>query len=127
MNEQRSPGARAAPAYSGRRAQGCGSSRVGYQPGYSLPILAPGAAARMMATPADIAFLEQLIVGSTGVIVVLLGSILAYVVPGLGRLDGEMRTEFINVRKDISNLAAEIAFIRGQLAPRPEQVRGAEG
>jgi hypothetical protein len=61
----------------------------------------------MMATPADIAFLEQLIVGSTGVIVVLLGSILAYVVRRLGKLDGEMRTEFINVRKDVSNLAAD--------------------
>jgi hypothetical protein len=80
-----------------------------------------------MATPADIAFIEQLILGSTGVILVLLGSILAYVVRQLGKLDGEMRTEFISVRKDISNLASDVAFIRGQLAPRPEQVRRAEG
>jgi hypothetical protein len=80
-----------------------------------------------MVTHADIAFLEQLVMGSTGVIVVLLGSILAYVVRRLGRLDGEMRAEFTDVRKDISNLATDIAFIRGQLAPRPEQVRRAEG
>jgi 5-bromo-4-chloroindolyl phosphate hydrolysis protein len=99
----------------------------------------------MMVTHADIAFLEQLILGSTGVIVVLFGSILGYVVRRLGKLEtamlagfAEMRAEFVdvrketsaefvNVRKDISNLAADIAFIRGQLAPRPEQTRRAEG
>jgi len=87
-----------------------------------------------MVLPADLTVLELFITGSASVIVILLGSILAYLMRRLGRIENdmragfaEMRGEFITVRKDIATLAAYLAFIRGQLAPRPEQIRKAEG
>ena len=87
-----------------------------------------------MVFPADLSVLELFITGSASLIVILLGSILAYLMRRMGKMESDIRTGFaemrgvfITVRKDIATLAADLAFIRGQLAPRPEQIRKVEG
>jgi hypothetical protein len=61
------------------------------------------------------------------VVVSLVGAILVYLVISIRGLRSEVRSDFSETRATLNQLAQDVAFIRGQLAPRPEQVRRAEG
>jgi hypothetical protein len=61
------------------------------------------------------------------IIASLVGAILIYMVTFIHGLRSEVRSEFAENRAMIIQLAQDVAFIRGQLTPRPEQISKAEG